>query len=75
MSYIIKNCPACRDYDVFGKDNEGCCYLYNDYCIKKEDCILKQIVDKCKAELGIKRTIGKDVMAQEILQILLEQEV
>lgn len=44
---IINNCPACRDYDVFGIDKKGCCYLYNDFCYNIEDCIIKQIVSKC----------------------------
>ena len=73
MKYIIKNCPACRDYDVFGKDNEGCCYLYNDYCIKNNDCLLKQIVNKCQNvvedETDPLYAIAQK-KAQEILQML-----
>lgn len=45
--YVIKNCPACRDYDVFGCDSEECCYHQHKYCkdVDSKDCVLKQIVD------------------------------
>ena len=46
--YIIKNCPSCRDFDVFGLPNEGCCYNFNDYCSRHNECVLKQIVELCK---------------------------
>lgn len=48
MKYIIKNCPSCRNYNVFGLPKEGCCYHYMDYCKNYSNCLLKQIVEKCK---------------------------
>lgn len=53
MQFIIKNCPACRNYDVFGRDNEGCCYLQMKYCKDVKDCIMKRIVTLCEAWIQI----------------------
>ena len=45
--YVIKNCPACREYDAFSRDTEACCYNWHKYCneVDSKDCVLKQIVD------------------------------
>lgn len=42
MKYIIKNCPAC--------DKEFVCreHYFSTYCENYDDCLLKQIVEKCK---------------------------
>ena len=77
MQFIIKNCPACRDYDVFGRDNEGCCYLEMKYCKDVGDCIMKQIAEKCKNECDPtdgEWTRNRENFAKEILSILEIQE-
>ena len=39
MRYIIKNCPMCEDF----------CEVVKSYeCQNVENCLLKQIVEKCK---------------------------
>ena len=45
--YIISNCPACREYNIFGKDTEACCYDWHKYCkeVDAKHCVLKKIVD------------------------------
>lgn len=66
--YIIKNCPACRDYDVFGRDSEGCCYREMKYCKDVKDCIMKQIVRMCEKWIQIDWV--SRVRAYEILSML-----
>lgn len=73
--YIIKNCNVL----YFNPDKTAIC---NDLmlecpieCKERTDCLLKQIVELCKGELGRVRTIGKDILAEEILQKLDIQEV
>lgn len=43
--YIIKNCP---NYDDYFNPNETCRKKYSQYCQDCTDCVLKQIVEKCK---------------------------
>lgn len=86
--YVIKNCPACRQYNVFGVDDKPCCYSYMKYCQDCTDCKLKQIVDKCKKyienyndkvfydEDDVKILMGKVMLSQSILSEILDiQEV
>lgn len=47
MKYTIKNCPSCKMFNVFGQDDKPCCYYEMKYCEDVEDCLLKQIVEKC----------------------------
>ena len=61
--YIIRNCPALSFSLGFYCDE------YQKKCQDCTDCLLKQIVEKCKGELGRVRTIGKDILADEILQL------
>ena len=77
--YIITNCPSCRDFDVFGLPNKGCCYNFNDYCKSHNECVLKQIVELCKGsirenERDIYRA-GRMSLAINILGLLDIQEV
>lgn len=67
MSYVIRNCPSFyRDF----------CDNTDYYCCDETDCVLKQIVEKC-------RNIEKDHywgmreirFANEILQLLDIEEV
>lgn len=68
--YIVKNCPACCEYT-----QSYCCEDNYDeqgrdtYCELINDCLIKQVIKKCHNELGRVRTIGKDIMAKEILQL------
>lgn len=42
--YIIKNCPAC----FLCSDKHVCDENNDKYCKDITDCVLKQIVEKCK---------------------------
>lgn len=46
--YIVKNCPSCKEYNVFGVDTDWCCYDKHDYCKNITDCVIKQVIEKCK---------------------------
>ena len=72
MSYIVKNCPARVLFTdgYFCRQADG-----NILCQDCTDCVMKQIVEKCKDELGRVRTIGKDIMAEEILKLIDIQEI
>ena len=50
--YIIKGCPAYRDYDVFGLPNKGCCFCYMKYCKDVDSCNIKEVIRKCKAAMS-----------------------
>ena len=84
---IVKNCPACII-------SPGCCAKYHidnghaKDCQDIEDCIIKQVIEKCKdsklsySNLGILRTAcetnqayGKAVMAEQVLQLFDIEEI
>lgn len=44
---IVYGCPACRDFNVFGIDDKGCCYLYMDYCKSHPECKFKEFISFC----------------------------
>lgn len=48
MPYVIRNCPACRQYQVgiYTCDDLYDCDLQR--CQDCTDCVMKQIVDLCK---------------------------
>ena len=95
MKYIIKNCPNCHpDFwiNCTGKaENKGfrclCLSPTNVYC-KDTNCLLKQIVEKCKdfkkplyeidngdGTISAYYSSNKDLsLADDILNILLEIE-
>ena len=62
--YIIRNCPC---YDANG-DEYDCSWEYSKelYCQDCTDCILKQIVKKCKKSLEVSYC----PIEQEILELL-----
>lgn len=71
-NYIIKNCPAilkmskvCDDYRTT-RDNPKLCKNIND-------CVIKQIVEKCKDKM--EEFNSASVFAQEILDLLQIEEV
>ena len=46
--YIVKNCPAFNPQAY-----EHCCSLDGNYkCEGCTDCVIKQVIEKCKEELG-----------------------
>lgn len=67
---LVKNCPCYRDYDVFGLPNEGCCYNYMDYCKNHDNCIMKEIMRKCKNFFNNTQS-GRE-LANSILEIIKE---
>lgn len=76
--YIIRNCP---NYDDYFYPNETCRKKYSQYCQDCTDCLLKQIVEKCKRTLSINKgsenefTLGKMTFAEFILKDIDIQEV
>ena len=80
--YIIKNCPAilkCKygNYCIEPENTEYTKQLCKDFT----DCLLKQIVEKCKEPVkncntevqtkeDVERFLGKNEMAQSILDLL-----
>lgn len=84
MKYILKNCPAILEY----KKEYYCAELNNlddlkQVCVDCTDCLLKQIVEKCK---GVQEKFydavhsrylspSKAKFAREILNLLQIQEV
>lgn len=41
---IVKRCPACKSFNVFGVDDKPCCYCYMQYCELVNDCIIKKLI-------------------------------
>lgn len=66
--YVIKNCP---NYDDYFNPNETCRKKYSQYCQDCTDCLLKQIVKKCRKSLEVSYC----PIEQEILELLDTQEV
>lgn len=52
MKYIIKNCPA---FNVLTKQCKGAYsnYIEYQYCSGNDNCLLKQIVKKCRETIKI----------------------
>lgn len=85
--YIIKNCPACRQYQVgiYTCDDLYDCDLQR--CQDCTDCVMKQIVEKCKKEIRVYRNtllpndgtntlhFGRQSFAYDILQMLDIEEI
>lgn len=78
--YIIKNCPACRQYQVgvYTCDDLYDCDLQR--CQDRTDCVLKQIVEKCKNTQFLSTKNRQDlyavqVFANDLLQLLDIQEI
>lgn len=78
--YIIKNCPT-----LMG--NRLCYGKVTRQCADCNDCVMKQIVEKCKKEIKVYRNtllpndgtntlhFGRQSFAYDILQLLDIQEV
>lgn len=70
MKYIIKNCPAINDR--LCKLEEGL-----THCIDVSDCLLKQIIEKCKKNkfVGYGAIEVENPLYSEIIQMLeIEEE-
>lgn len=83
--YIIRNCPCYnneRFLSGFLDDKDTFCTYYSKKCQECTDCVMKQIVEKCKKiiflnsnvdfvdEDACKQAIGENVVANNILQLL-----
>lgn len=74
--YIIKNCPSC----FLCSDKHVCDENNDKYCKDITDCVMKQIVEKCKRTLSINKgsdnefTLGKMTFAEFILKDIDIQE-
>lgn len=75
--YIIKNCPACYDYEgKYGCENNHDEQGRDTYCECITDCLLKQIVDECKRALNYSQcNCGAISNLVNILNLLDIQEV
>ena len=82
--YIIRNCPACYDYEgKYGCEDNHDEQGRDTYCECITDCVMKQIVDKCRktvkifsAESGTQPYAGgRCTEAEGILELLDIQEV
>lgn len=69
MSYIVKNCPA-----FIPQAYEHCCSLDGNYkCEYCTDCVIKQVIGKCKERMvGF---IEKGVIKDDILQLFDIEEI
>ena len=78
MSYIVKNCPAITEYKFSDKVHKDCCQCTYGYC-KDIDCVIKQVIEKCKGkhERGASYMfwVDKFEFAQEILQLFDIEEI
>ena len=62
MSYIVKNCPA---QPIIWNNNW--CNKKQQFCQNCTDCVIKQVIEKCK-----ERTVGfieAGAVKEEILQL------
>lgn len=73
--YIIKNCPACRQYNVFGVDDKPCCYSEMEYCQDCSDCVMKQIVELLKSPNNCRYSGKPLVFTDNVLALLDIEEV
>ena len=58
---VVYGCPACRDFNVFGIDDKGCCYLYMDYCKNHPECKMKEFINSC-----YKKDVSKEYILNKI---------
>jgi len=82
--YIIRNCPSC--YYIYCDKEYECNWRGSGItkpCQDCTDCVIKQIVEKCKnnkkivyeTEFGILTAYKKGSLSDEILELLDIQEV
>lgn len=72
MSYIVSNCPA---YLI----EEDYCTCYLEVCSDCADCVVKQVIEKCKycynAEQKSRYKTNGYMLADTILQLFGIQEI
>ena len=69
--YVVKNCPLYTEIDNLGNT---CASLYT--CESDTDCLIKQIIEKCKKAQNIYNVaMNKNELADEILEFFSIQEV
>lgn len=78
--YIIKNCPCYnneRFLTGFLNDKDTICTYYSKSCQDCTNCVLKRIVELCRGnkEYALEYLGHRDMLAEEILQLLDIQEV
>lgn len=67
--YIVKNCPARRDAKIFGY---SCSHIATLHCYDQPDCLIKQVIEKCKKECDPTNDDWcrvKENLSNEILQL------
>ena len=77
--YIVKNCPAITEYKFPDKVHKDCCQCRYGYC-KDIDCVIKQVIEKCKENLGSLETYVdirsyECTMLQDILDLFDIEEI
>ena len=85
MKYIIRNCPAFVQSSYKNRDwaIENSCELIDDRCCLKQNCVMKQVVERCRktvkifsAESGTQPYAGgRCTEAEGILELLDIEEV
>lgn len=86
--YVVKNCPnLAESYYADGHISKNECSLdiYDKQCSNCTDCLIKQVIDKCKniecpcefngADCWECNTAGQKTFAQHILQLFEIEEV
>lgn len=82
--YIVKNCPCYNNERFIGgflDDKATFCTYYGKKCQGCTECVMKQIIEKCKRTLSINKgsenefTLGKMTFAEFILKDIDIQEV
>lgn len=77
--YIVKNCPnLAESYYADGHISKNECRLdiYDKQCSDCTDCLIKQVVEKCKKEISDKENwCHRRALAKEILQLFTIEEV
>ena len=66
--YIVKNCPCI--YTGWSTKYE--CFYYNKHCKDCTDCLIKQVIEKCKKECDPTNDDwcrDKENLSREILQL------
>ena len=76
MNYIVKNCP-----NYFKTHSGDYCDLDTGCCLYRTDCVIKQVIEKCKDKIRIYEYYDKDYAlgqvkcAKSILQLFDIEEI
>jgi hypothetical protein len=81
--YVVLNCPCIKHYDEIELDNR-CMSTQDDklfFCENNTDCVIKQVIEKCKDKIRIYEYYDKDYAlgqvecAKSILQLFDIEEI